>query len=480
MAEGATVLGGNMVLWSDLQNRIFDKASVMDRSLVIVARAGTGKTTTILEAASRLPRGRVLFAAFGAAIAAELAGRVPQGVEAKTLHSVGFGSVRARFPKIKMVEGKGKAIARSICERERLDGAEGPIARMAGLAKSVMLTDASELGDLSLDLGIVETERGAALLAPLALEACDTAARDTNTMDFDDMVFLPWRLEMYRATYDFVIVDEAQDMSPSQLWIAKSVLRKGGKMIIVGDDRQAIYGWRGADSQALERMTRELGADVLPLSITYRCPRKVVEMAQAIVPDYQAAPEAPEGNIGPGNAMDALPGDFILSRKNAPLMALCLALLAKGVPATITGRDVGKALRSLVERSEATDIPALVKWIEEWRRAELLKLSGIGDQDKAERKAQEVDDKAECLIALTDGCTTIHCIFSRLETLFSDADPRSMVVLSSVHKAKGLERDRVFVLTDTFRNTSEEERNLWYVAITRTKRDLFLVKAPKN
>jgi superfamily I DNA/RNA helicase len=87
----------------------------------------------------------------------------------------------------------------------------------------------------------------------------------------------------------------------------------------------------------------------------------------------------------------------------------------------------------------------------------------------------EAADRIDALDALCDGLTTTAELLARLESLFSDDQTTRRLMFSSVHRAKGLESDRVFVLIDTFRGGSVEEENLWYVAVTRSKRHLFLV-----
>jgi DNA helicase IV len=99
------------------------------------------------------------------------------------------------------------------------------------------------------------------------------------------------------ALLQLVIIDEAQDMNASQLLLAMKSCKKGGRIAVVGDDRQAIYGFRGADSNSLDRLKGELVAHELGLTTTYRCPKVVVAGAARLVPDYTAAPAAPEGEM---------------------------------------------------------------------------------------------------------------------------------------------------------------------------------------
>jgi superfamily I DNA/RNA helicase len=122
------------------------------------------------------------------------------------------------------------------------------------------------------------------VVADIAMKAMDYACEKDGTLDFDDMIFVPLRNGWVRAKYELVIIDEAQDMNASQLMLAMKVCKKGGRIAVVGDDRQAIYGFRGADSNSLDRLKGELVAHELGLTITYRCPKTVVAAAPGSCP----------------------------------------------------------------------------------------------------------------------------------------------------------------------------------------------------
>ncbi len=460
--------------WSTLQQNIFAFVLTMVTHLVIIARAGCGKTTTIIECAARLPKGsRIIFCAFNKAIVKELETRLPRNVECKTLHSIGLAMIRSAFGNVRVDEfnTKTKDIAKRHCVNQP-EGYLGTVIKIVSFAKNTMAQDKAAVLDLAVEFA--EDKQDPAKLTDLACAVLNECARTTNIVDFDDMVFFPWYHDLGSGRYDFVIVDECQDMNAAQLYIAKSLMRADrGRMIIVGDDRQAIYGFRGADPRAIARMTEELDATVMPLNETYRCGKAIVQVANEVVPDFIALETAPDGEvIMGGDVSKAVPGNFILSRKNAPLMPLCLKFLAAGVPATIAGRDVAKMLMTKVEKSRARTVDQLVAWVDAYRAKELARLSQL-DPDRAEKKIQEVNDTCDCLIALTEGVETIAEVKGRLETMFSDEDPHTKVVLSSVHKAKGLERETVYLLTETFmRGRSVEEDNLFYVGVTRAKNSL--------
>lgn len=203
-----------------------------------------------------------------------------------------------------------------------------------------------------------------------------------------------------------------------------------------------------------------------------------MELAKKIVPDYEAAPTAPEGEVRTVTEAtlkgDAQPGDFVISRKNAPLIGLCLGFLAANKPATIAGRDVGAGLLALVDRSKATAIVDLLTFVEEWRRTEADRLALRG------RDPQAIEDRADCIAALAEGAADVAEVRARIAALFTDKDDSQRIVCTTTHKAKGLERTRAWILADTFSSGSTEEDNLWYVAITRAKTQLCISGARRE
>lgn len=243
----------------------------------------------------------------------------------------------------------------------------------------------------------------------------------------------------------------------------------------------SIYQFRGADSEAIPNFIEKLKAKTLPLSVTYRCPKKIVKIAQEVVPDIECADSAPEGIVEDISSTELLkkvkPGDFILSRTNAPLIKYCMALLRSGVPANIQGRDVGANLQYFIKKSKAKTVNLFIDYVNQWREQEVKRLM----TEKKDTTA--TIDKAECLLNLCEGTLTIKDLKETIEKLFDDVDDNNKVILSTTHKAKGLERDRVFVLVNTYRygpGVEGEEANLWYVAVTRAKKELYMVRKPSK
>jgi superfamily I DNA/RNA helicase len=134
------------------------------------------------------------------------------------------------------------------------------------------------------------------------------------------------------------------------------------------------------------------------------------------------------------------------------------------------GRDIGNGLISLIDKSKAKTVEALIDYINNWRQKEVDKLI------KREKDCTHIHDKADCIIALTEDCNSIQDIKDVVNKLFSDTSPKSTVICSSVHRYKGKESKNVFVLNKTLKpGLSKEEKNIAYVAYTRSLDKMYLV-----
>ncbi len=466
--------------WSHYQSAIFADVATGTGHTVVIARAGSGKTSTIVEAFHHVPGGlSILMCAFNKNIATELATRAPGGVEVSTLHSLGFKACGAKG--IRQVDNRKLdrhvlAVAGGAGSDEDWRELAHVVAKLTSLAKSTLSDDSDAIDDL-LDVHGIDTDatgQTRETIVDLTIKVLAACKADLSCVDFDDMIWFPNVLGFAPRKFDRVFIDETQDLNAGQIALALAACRPGGRILAVGDDRQAIYGFRGADSQAIANVVESLSAKVLPLSVTYRCARAIVAVAQEIVPDLEAAPNAAEGTVERCERKDltalAAKGDFILSRTNAPLIGLALRMLAAGTPCQIQGRDIGANLSATIKNMKARDASDLGEKIVAWGDKETARLA------KANRDTDAVADRVECILTLSEGASTVADVTAKIERLFADSDSRAVVTLSTTHKAKGLERDRAFLLTETYKPSKGiEEANLWYVAVTRAKRDLRLV-----
>ena len=463
--------------WSRFQVDLFDAVRAGDSNLHVDALAGSGKTTSSVECLYHLdPNLKVLYCAFARDIMDELSSRVPKGKDVLTFHGLGYRAALRAFPRIgKPDKGKLDGYIRaeigddpsSYEERDNLKNA-------VSLAKGYLAHTPQDI-DPIIDRHGIDVDGSRDSFIEKTIRIMNATKKDTNRIDFDDMVWFPLVHELPIPKYNRVFIDEAQDLNIAQIELALASCDVGGKVISVGDEHQAIYGFRGADSNAIQNIVTRMNSKRLPLSVTYRCARKIVELAQEYVPELEAAESAEEGkieHISPLAIEDmAKPGDFILSRTNAPLIRICLNLLRSNIPANIQGRDIGDGFISLIKRSKTNDTVSFLSWLKEWEEAEVQRLVSL------KRDTSLVQDKVECLETLCRA--SIHnstsSLIKDIKSLFHNGKDTDRVMLSTTHKAKGLERDRVFLLQNTYKpGKNQEESNLYYVALTRAKRELYL------
>lgn len=472
-------------VWSRYQSAVFEDIYRGEGHTVVIAVAGSGKTSTLVEGFKYIPKKlKTLMIAFNKSVADELREKAPSYVDCRTLHSLGFSAIKSAFGKdVALDPDKTVNIITSLLDGQGIkkhekEGFETIIslARTISLCKGYLVDTPSKIDELmdrfEVDTCLLDNREDYIKSVCQILRKCKEEKR---CIDFDDMVYFPYIFGIPVGKWDRVFIDETQDLNASQIHMALSACKKGGRILAVGDPKQSIYAFRGADSEAVDNVIKQLDAKVLPLSISYRCAKNIVKMAQEIVPDIESATYAEEGIIKhipeEGFLLQAKPGDFILSRVNAPLIYYCLALLRMGVPANIQGKDVGANLAYMIKKSAKTTVVDFLQWLEMWKASEIARLRAKN------RDPILVIDKAACLETLCEGATSLDEVKDNIKALFNDGDDSNRVILSSTHKAKGLERNRVFMLTWTYRRgMNREEDNLVYVAITRAKNELFLVK----
>ncbi len=262
----------------------------------------------------------------------------------------------------------------------------------------------------------------------------------------------------------------------------------------VGDPRQSIQGFAGADPESFQSLKVELDAIELPLSVCYRCPTSHLDLARRIVPQIEAAPNAVRGDLDAMKLDDLLAsvqeGDLILSRLTAPAISVCIKLIGRKIPARVKGRDIGAALaRDVVAISEMPrfKMAKFPEFAQTWAKRREAK--ALAKKGSSEASVQAVWDRYEGLMACYEAfhSETAEELAKAIQGLF--ADQQRSVMLSTIHRAKGLEADRVWVLgadrlPARFRGMQDwevyQEECLHYVALTRSKAELYLVDAPSK
>lgn len=495
-----------MITLSPQQEDIMDWVDNAEGSAFVEAVAGAGKTTVLVEACTRI-KGTVSLCAFNKKIATEIADRLPQesyNIHARTFHAFGNQTWKNYAGRGVRLDDAGKR-ATMIEECHVTDTYAGAVTKLVSLAKNSAVGLLWEPEDTEKWLQLMrhhdldaEFEKDAEIETAIKMAQRGIKwSREEGMMmiDFDDMIWLPTTTKGVRFyKKDWVLVDEAQDTNAVRRVLAAKLLKPGGRMLWVGDRNQAIYGFTGADADAVDQIIKEYRCTDLPLTITYRCPKSVVKTARQWVSHIQAHESAPEGKVQEiGTAAfddyycnkskrEVLTSkDAVLCRNTRPLVSLAFSLLRRGIACHVEGRDIGKNLINLATKwKRVTTTVQLCENLEAYLQRETTKLLARG---KDEYTIDALTDKVETLISLTDGVETIKALVEKIDKMFKDTNGKpATVTLSTVHKAKGREWDRVFIIKfDTLMPSRyakkdwqrQQETNLMYVAATRAKKELF-------
>jgi DNA helicase-2/ATP-dependent DNA helicase PcrA len=473
------------------QKNVFDFIQSGSGNAVIEAVAGSGKTTTIIESLSLIPTNkRILMLAFNKSIADELKEKVPFHVEVSTFHSCSFASLRSAKKKIKVKSNKTFNIIKNNFDWEERKVYGAYISKLVSLAKSVgmgVLVDDSynEWMHIINHHDLLQFSQNSDLnvdtLIDYASQVLRLSNRDRSTIDFDDMLLFTLLYKTQYKKYDFVFIDEAQDTNGVQRTILKKLLKPQGRLIAVGDPYQAIYGFRGADSSAMQMIIDDFGAKRLPLSISYRCAKNIIEEVNKIMPHIEAFEYSPEGSVRHLDFYE--PSDFnsedgIVCRNNAPLISMAYSFIAKSIPVNVLGRDIGAGLITFIKSFKTSSIKELENKMYDWFELQKRKSEETGNESLLDSSSDKYDS-VNIFIAQVYGDSVVNLI-SKIEELFNDEEKNGAITLCTVHKSKGLEWRNVFIL-DSYRFMPkwarkdwmrEQETNIKYVALTRAKRNL--------
>lgn len=336
-------------------------------------------------------------------------------------------------------------------------------------------------------------------------------------MTFDDQNWLPLVMGYPIERADLLMVDEAQDLPVSK---QQFVVKAGRMLIAVGDVNQAIYGFAGADVNAMPNLESILdklgGINRMKLTETRRCCQAVVREAQQEVPDFRAHADNPIGLVRSVSIskyrQEVNDLDMCLCRVNAPLVGQALAFIKEGRKVVVRGRDFGKSLIKFINDFKATEVGELIEAVEAWHiqavQAENRK------RHPSEATLMMLEDKKECVLTFCEGRTTVMDVVKQIDLVFTGLEcpycrkrydenveecydcsktrgskvrlvkPKG-ILLSSIHKAKGLESNRVYLyrhkaapIPSPMAKTKwakVQEKNLLYIAKTRAINELIYV-----
>jgi DNA helicase-2/ATP-dependent DNA helicase PcrA len=492
------------------QLKVLESIAFGSGNIVVSALAGSGKTSLLVQTAhllNKMAEASTLYMAFNVKIRDELNERLPKPHIATNSHRLGL-QVLNSVRKSNVDVNKWRNLCKDIIEGEFFAHHETYQKRRAleSLCSKVMLNDV-KTADYPAIAAIAkrfhiegvynsEEDRIDERIVKLVKKAIDRGMeiwQNTGAINFDEMLYIPVIRNLQPQQYRYVFVDECQDLNILQQELAYRSCEPGGRMIFVGDQRQAIYGFAGADAESFDRIIQRTKGDVLPLNICYRCPTSHIELAKKLVPALEAAPNAAEGIVEYANPDDLYKlvskGSLVMCRLNAPLISAYFGLISNKIAAKVMGKDIGADLIRTLDRVAELDgfeYDEAVKYLDQYRNQQVRMLS---QKEGSESQIEVLNDKIECLIVCVENfnCSDLQCLKDVMLDLFGDDDKenwKNLVALCTVHKAKGLEADETFILRPekmplTWSGQqaweAEQEQNIKYVALTRSKRRMVIL-----
>jgi DNA helicase II / ATP-dependent DNA helicase PcrA len=496
---------------SPQQERIVEWAKTGEGSLVIFAYAGCTKTTTLMEIA-KVAKGQGAVVAFSKAIAdefvARLAAQRSYNMKGSTVHSAGYGAWRRMAPTVEAPDAKkvDKLVKAKFAWDRKLQAvtkdavgyAKQACLGVEGVAKIDDLAawqEIIEYYDLHEEIpGGIRMERFIGGCIEVYQESLDMCHK---TIDFDDMLLAPLYFKAPVQKYDWVMIDEAQDTSQARRMLVFEMMRPGSRMVAVGDVHQSVFGFAGASCDSMGLIAEVLKArgpyTELPLSVTYRCPKAVVQVAQNWVPDFTANESNPQGLVTHMNHQDFFQqgfqwNDVILCRVKRPLVGIADRLRDQGIPCIVEGLS-GKGLRNLAEKwGDGIGLDEYLECLEAYEAAEVAKWEKKGKAEKVEAAQDRCGTMRDMVngIRRRNGNGMVKDLIRHIEILFGDNSGK-VLRLCTIHAAKGREWNRVYLIGRNRYMPSPyakkdwelvQEENCAYVAVTRAKVELVEVDVP--
>lgn len=493
---------------SKYQLAIYDFVEHGLGNAVISASAGSGKTYTIIKLLDYIPKDKkVLIVAFNRDIRQEIKAKVTnaghKNVQVDTFHSLGYKILNAnfnrRFVNTDPNEYKySNYISNNISQLSTINTFRlgKQFSQYLSNIQNLVNFGRCYLSETVEDLDKVCERYGIICIADekeVAVKVLEWGEKCLDEIDYTDMVWLPNTLHLDSKfyKYDWIIVDECQDLNMVEKDMLFTCRRMGTRMLFFGDKAQAIYSFSGADSEAFDKLRELEGTIQLPLSISYRCPKNIVEYVHYLVPtiEYDKKNKIKGEIIENANLSDVKDGDMILCRNNAPLAKIYIELLRNGVKTKILGKDysanLSKTIKNTKEELLNVDLSMQGVFSKLYDIFYDLVETTMHKQNITKEEALTSSsiiaklDEIKVLEILSEGLTTSKELQERIKDIFTD-NKESGIILSTIHKSKGLESPNVYIACKSLMPSKtakqpweiEQENNLIYVAYTRTKNKL--------
>ncbi len=534
------------------QQAIIEAAKSQKGRYVVLAGPGSGKTFTSVKASTQFTGSAVYFS-YNKKIQIDTNFKlvaIDSHMYATTAHAFGLGCLQAynrgscrvddedkKYPEIikQYMADHWQPFIKNIAEDIEEEEADPEVMRLDAFTWTKTLIHYAQVSltpttykDLSLlvdefDLTDIKLT---SLVWPFVVLAVAYAIEEGKSqflgpfhlLNYDDMLYYPNVLPGVPVRqYDHVLVDEAQDTSRASLELMMKACHTNTQVFFVGDPKQSVYAFAGANFNSINQIIERLDAQTLPLRVCYRCGSKIVDLANQLGGALTSA-GLHEGNIEViSEYLDRLqPGDAVLSRTTQNLVKGCLKTLQKGKRAKVLGKNLGDNIAAIVTRLEAQRIsrgtPALLPdlsnfldVLEEYHRNEAESLQE--SRKNPEMALSELEDKIETVKAFFEAYISKcndeslqvpddpKCNFNKvahdfklyIRGLFSEDDSaKDFILFMTAHRSKGGEWENVYIVgTSEFPHPKaksdrqkQQEENLMYVAITRAIENLYFVNAP--
>lgn len=486
---------------SPYQQAIYSALITTNSHIAIAAGPGCAKSTTLVECAKLLPYGKkAVFLAFNRHIVKELKERLPGSVQCLTLHSLGARALGDHYQNGWFLNEKKQIkyifpyFEEKVKENKKKWADIYQIDKTMALARSTMTYPNKEGIDKLIANYAIDLEED-------NIEILIKALRDLNRynedpyhskmeIDFTDMISLcATNKEINMPQYDYVMVDEAADLSIQDRIFVNRLVKPGrGRKIVVGDVKQSIYSFRGTSLDSFDQFSKESNTITLPLSVCYRCAKNIVKEARKVYDDLEEWDQQILGVVRKGEISEIEEGDFVIARNTRPLVDVFFKLLDAGKKAYILGSDASKGLMALISDFYSTDECNTL----------IVRLNGKLEQLYKQLLSKQIsnplnhpkyvilEEKIAILKLLFSKFTYVSDVEGFIRDTFDDEN-RQGIMLSTIHRVKGMEVDRCFVIEkyegknlipSQFAITEDQltsERNLKFVSLTRAKKELVIL-----
>lgn len=307
-------------------------------------------------------------------------------------------------------------------------------------------------------------------------------------IDFTDMIFLPVYLNLkIPLSPSYLFLDECQDFNLCQHRLIKNFISQGSieKWIAAGDPHQAIYGFSGSHSESFDMFKNVENTVELPLDICYRCDTNIVDSANSvfnIMTPFKKSKGIVEDLTEEMYIEDIKDGSMILCRNSSPLVSIYFRLIGEDKQCFIKGKEIHKAVVNFCKDYKTMSVNDA--------KTDMYILSDKFSQDNTDEgrlKYYKFSENFENFLTLASNlkASRVSEILNKLDSIFKDDGEG--IILSTIHKAKGLECDVVYILDEHLIPSKwaksskqlEQEENLKYVARTRAIHEMYFIDSKK-